>query len=390
MKKYFLIPFLLLFTQSVQSQLPSSTHSKHHLTVAFNTNVELLGFAYFIGFEGTNSDTQWMEINGKKILEKDWQNYGYDFYQRYKRFSGSENLIRALTVADHLWLDAIIPLLLEVPDFPAAKLTEGISDHLILPFSVKKDKKEAIRNVEIFLEACNRFYTEVNFQQYLEQCSKYYDAALNQINKHLPDLAFIKAAESFYRQQFHHYYLVPSLTIPKGMGFGPRKTKDGRTTVYNVFGAVDYQVFKDMPHPDMGFGNESKLRELSVHEFGHSFVNPEMSKLTAESFKRSASLFKPLQQAMNDQGYNTWPACVTEHFVRAGEIAIARRMRDKKTAKRLMEEYVGEKKFVYIPQILVAIKQYEKNKNETYLDMAKRVMEQWVNDVQAGAEKNQH
>lgn len=64
------------------------------------------------------------------------------------------------------------------------------------------------------------------------------------------------------------------------------------------------------------------------HEFGHSYVNPEIEKY-AERLENSSILFEPLQILMKKQAYDSWKICVMEHIVRAIHI-------------RLIETYIGK------------------------------------------------
>lgn len=358
----------LLFQQAV-SQLPAS-QKKEKLSISFNKNIELLGFAYFIAFEGTNSETKVLEIEGKEVLEKDWQNYGFHFYQQYKHLASSAKLKAALEVTEHLWLSDVIPLLLQTDDFPNARLRPDMDEELYKSFSPKKNAEEARQQASIFLSACNDFYREVNFDHYLQNSAVYYKEAIKQISEHLPSTDFISVTEKFYRKSFDHYMLVSSLTIPKGMGFSTRYA----STVFNVFGAVDYQHFLNTEIIDMGFGDRDKLRELSVHEFGHSFVNPEVHKVPKEILQQSASLFEPLRTVMEEQGYNNWTTCLVEHFVRAGEVVIAE-MIDTSSSERLKDEYINKRKFVYLPLILDELHVFKRDTNDNYLALVKRVVQ---------------
>jgi hypothetical protein len=364
----------LLFQQAV-SQLPAS-QKKDKLSISFNKNIELLGFAYFIAFEGTNSETKVLEIDGKEVLEKDWQNYGFHFYQRYKHLASSAKLKAVLEVTEHLWLSDVIPLLLQTDDFPNASLRPDIDEELYKSFSPKKNTEEARQQASIFLSACNDFYREVNFDHYLQNSVVYYKEAIMQINEHLPSTDFISVTEKFYRKSFDHYVLIPSLTIPKGMGFNSRDTNN----VFNVFGAVDYQHFLNTEIIDMGFGDRDKLRELSVHEFGHSFVNPEVHKVPKEILQQSASLFEPLRTVMEEQGYNNWTTCLVEHFVRAGEVVIAEQM-DIASSKRLRDEYINKRKFVYLPLITEELYVYKGDTNDNYLAMVNRVVQKLIRQI---------
>lgn len=153
------IAFLILSTLMSFAQ---GTNNKGKLRIEVNTNAELLGVAYFIGFEGVDIEDETILLQGKEILKKDWHNYGYYIYQKYKSFGSSENLAASFSVADHLWLDYILNLLLQVHDFPNAKLLPEIDEKYYVNFSTSKDTVEAKKNVESFLEGLNKFYIEVN------------------------------------------------------------------------------------------------------------------------------------------------------------------------------------------------------------------------------------
>lgn len=373
MKKIILcIMFSFMFMQQTIGQLPAN-QKKNNLNISFNKNIEFLGFAYFIAFEGTNSETKVLEIEGKEVLEKDWQNYGFQFYQHYKYLNSSTNLQAALKITEHLWLSDIIPLLLQTGDFPRAGLHSEIEEKFYQSFSADKNLAKAREQAILFLNACNDFYREANFDQYLQNSTVYYQAAVTQIIENLSATDFISATEKFYRKSFDHYTLIPSLTIPKGMGFGPHFMVSGRSYAFSVFGAVDYQYFLNTKTMDMGFGHKNKLRELSVHEFGHAFVNPEINKILNEVLRSSAPLFEPLRTSMEKQGYNTWKTCITEHFVRAGEVMITKTI-DSLSAEKLKEEYVNARKFIYLPLILEELRVYNKG-SEAYTSMVNRVLQ---------------
>ena len=367
--------FILLTILTTNSTLGSSTNPNSKLKIEINKNIELLGLAYFIGFEGVDIESKTVEVDGKKIPKKDWHNYGFYIYEKYKSSATSENLGKSFTVADHLWLDYLISFLLQVEDFPNAKLIESIDESYYINFSKTKDIEEAKRNVIIFLDGLNEFYREIDFDKYFIETSIYYQMAIDEIKRVLPKQDFIGIMENFYKGKFDGYALIPSLTIPKGMGFGIRITTDKRNQVFNVFGALDVQEFLNTNEVKMGFSNEKKLRELSVHEFGHSFVNPIVDRLSEDNFSKTEALFEPLKYAMADQGYNTWKACVYEHFVRAGEIIIAEKLGDKDGAKRLQSEYEQDRKFKYIPTILVELKKFDKGTHKTYYEAVLKSMD---------------
>jgi hypothetical protein len=375
MKHTLLIIALLVVHNYCFSQTQNKGKGTHKLEIKIKKNVELLGLAYFIGFEGVNIENKTVDIDGKKVPKKDWHNYGYKIYQEYKGYGTSENLARCFSVADHLWLDYLTAFLLQVEDVPNAKFPNDIKQGYYLNFSKGKNPEEAKKNATIFLDGLNAFAKEIEFQSHLNEAKPYYDQVVQEVENGIPDARFIEEMESFYKQSFDAYLLVPSLTIPKGMGFGIKNSGKNETTVFNVFGALDYQEFDDTKKLNMGFAHTSKLRELSVHEFGHSFVNPVIDQLPPELFIKTAYLFEPLQSAMADQGYNTWKVCAYEHFVRAGEIMIADKLGDKETANKILYDYKKKRQFDYIPDILEQLKKYDSGEYESYVQTVRSTME---------------
>ncbi len=363
MKKFItLISFILLTNHLVTYSAPPDKKLK----IQINKNVELLGLAYFIGFEGVDIETKTIDVRGKKMPKKDWHNYGYFIYGKYKKYAANESLLNSFTVADHLWLDYLIAFLVQVDDFPDAQLTEAIPESYYINFSRTKNLKEAKENATIFLGGLNAFYKQIDFNQYMIDSKPYYDKAIEEVRNGLPETDFIGTMEGFYKSSFDTYTLVPSLTIPKGMGFGVKYSASEKTHIFNVFGALDSQQFLKTSDLQMGFADKQRLRELSVHEFGHSFVNPSVDKLPEKIITDTEPLLEPMRLAMSNQGYNTWRASLYEHFVRAGEIIIAEKTGDTSGAKNLLNTYLHERQFNYIPTILVELRKYDRGQYKTY------------------------
>ncbi len=67
MKKAFLILSIIIFSNISFAQIVDTTNK---LKVEINKNIELLGLAYFISFEGVDIEYKTVEIEGKKIQKK--------------------------------------------------------------------------------------------------------------------------------------------------------------------------------------------------------------------------------------------------------------------------------------------------------------------------------
>ena len=370
MKKATLLLFASLISQTLLGQMDQfSTYRSEKLDLSFHKNVELLGFGYFLAFEGVGIEDQTVVMNGEELPKKEWHRYGYYIYQQYQPYATSKNLVQALSVADHLWLDYLINLLLQVDEFPHATLTPSIDKSAYIHFSTQDDPQEAKEKATLFLEGLNDFYREVRFDTYLTNAKPYYNAAIEEIATQLLKATFLRDLEQFYGTTFERYSLIPSLTVPRGMAFG---VKPHKNHVCNVFGAFNQQVLVENKLPEMGFDNPQKLRELSIHEFGHSFVNPIIDTIPEERIAATSVLFDSIQNVMVEQGYNTWKVSLYEHFVRAGEIMIASESGLEEEANRLREDYIENKRFIYLPTILSVLEAYRKERTYSYEEAVQR------------------
>lgn len=320
--------------------------------IAFHPSVELLGLAYFIGYEGVDIETKTMIVDGQEIPKKEFHTFGYQVYQQYQKYLASPHLAEAFQIADHLWLDYLLGLLLRVDPVPNATLPEDLDPVHYRSFSNTKDPEEAQELAERFLAALNAFYREIAFDQFLDKYHPKYRQALQEVRTHLPRGPVTNWMESYFKKSFAGYKLVPSLTLPKGMGFG---LNNGQDTIFNVFGALDKQIINDPDTLIMGFQNSQKLRELTIHEFGHSFVNPVVNALPDSLFEQSATMFEPIRSVINEQGYNTWEACIIEHFVRAVELVLSEHYDTPKAYQNLRKAYIENRQFIYISHLRPAL-----------------------------------
>lgn len=343
---------------------------KHSIQVQLNRNVELLGFVYFLGYEGNQSETDLTY----SIEKKKRYAYGLSLYQQYKTYKNSKPLSVIVGFAENIWLDYLISLLIQLEDFPYARLSNQVDEKYYLRFSPANDPVEARHNVSLFIDAMNKLYREVDFDKYFSRYQKKYENAITQVKNSLPDKRFIPAMENFYGQSMDYYFLIPSLTIPAGMGFGVKYSLADTIRAFHVFGTFGLQHFADDTDLDMGFNDRTHLLELSTHEFGHSFVNQAVDKVPEELIAKTEKLFEPIKSAMSNQGYTGWKACLYEHFVRAGEVMIARNLGNISEAERLKTNYIEDRKFVYLPVILEEFEIYNKSKLYSYTQTVENAM----------------
>ncbi|GAB3013325.1 hypothetical protein GCM10027185_05040 [Spirosoma pulveris] len=110
---------------------------------------------------------------------------------------------------------------------------------------------------------------------------------------------------------------------------------------------------------DTGFDDPDAIRNLSVHEFGHTFVNP----LTAlPTFASSIAAYKHLFRPISGQAqYSDWETSFNEHLVRAGEIRIAQKLKRPDVMEKLRTAYAN---WMYLPFFTAQLQRYESNRKK--------------------------
>jgi hypothetical protein len=105
-----------------------------------------------------------------------------------------------------------------------------------------------------------------------------------------------------------------------------------------------------------GFDNAEVTHLLTVHEFGHSFVNPHLNELKDIIAGIRHSLLLLCKKRLEPAYIGDWFSCVIEHIVRLGEIRVAESMHDATEANRLRGVHVKQARFVLIPLLEEKIK----------------------------------
>lgn len=328
----------------------SPVKKRKEITVKTNYNVEALVIAF-------------------EIAENGFWNFPFDDFQpmksmvrrEFKKYREHETikLIDTL-VAKGFWLDAMTEVMLKSSPLPNARLIEDMDHSTLLRLSEDLEKSQSM--VENFILAMNQFYKNAGLNDYFMEHASHYRTINEEVRNNVPGASFITAMEQYYGKKNESYTLVPSPALYHTMGFGKNIKSDSGFKVYNVFGPLI--VTKDSLEFGNGFDDLNKINELTVHEFGHSFINPVLDReVHKEDIDAYAHLFERIRKPMKEQGYGSWRSCLAEHMVRLGEIRISYALGDSVRAERLREEYVHKRKFIYIPLMEKGIKAYEHNRD---------------------------
>jgi hypothetical protein len=292
---------------------------------------------------------------------QDYQPMKYSARTRFKQYREHQAIhIIDTLVKKGFWLDAMTEVLLKSSPLPNAELKYELEKSTLARLS--DNDEEAGNFIAEFITSMNDFYIKANLSEYFLENESYFDSVNNEVAKNLPNEDFIAKMEDYYGKQNDRYTLIPSPTMLATAGLGLRIKGNIGLMIYNIFGPLT--VTKDSIEFGYGYNDSEKIYELSVHEFGHSFINPIMELPENRAIADMHNyLLVPIKDNMANQGYSDWWACVTEHIVRLGEIRISYALGDSSKANRIRNDYVNNRSFIYLPYLEENILDYEQNRD---------------------------
>ncbi|MCZ4244265.1 DUF4932 domain-containing protein [Pedobacter punctiformis] len=340
------------------------------IKVNYNPNVELLALSNFlINYEDFNgiSEKQTFNINGKDVKVKDFYALTLKIANEFKPYLKSKNLETIKSYLDKDFYLHFSNFVLSLDNFPNAIVKPD--NKFLSHFSSLDDAKH-------FVTAFNDFCKEIRFENYLEKYKPYYEEMISEVSKNIPKENFITEMEHFYGKEIENYNLYPSLTVPFSQGFAVGNDN----MIGNVFGSFNVPEKIENPSSlNLGFDNTISLRTVCIHEFGHCFVNPVVDKVDEKIIQSKEYLFDPIKSKMSEQGYNQWKICLYEHFNRAGEVVIARLIKDDKKAEQILKDNVENRSYIYLPQIVEKLEYWYNNEyfTKTYDQKISEIISQF-------------
>lgn len=206
---------------------------------------------------------------------------------------------------------------------------------------------------------------------FFEKHERFYKGASNEVAQYVND-NMTTAMEQFYGQKKLGYVVLvsPMMMWPiednEGRGIGATVTLPKGDIVYEIMSPYVKVSAADVVEKQKLFGFDYKPRAeaLTIHEFGHSFVNSDVDKFSAR-ITRSDTLFTDtLKKVMASKGVASWQVYIIESLVRLGEIRVAERQHDKQRAELLRKYHTNQEHFIFLPLLESSLKTYEKNRKK--------------------------
>jgi hypothetical protein len=238
--------------------------------------------------------------------------------------------------------DAPVGFMLHFSSVPTLNQTASYSDYLLKRGGGKNLLDQYISELRLFAK-------ETDFAKFWKEEEEYYSKILDLTISSAGDIDFIRILESYFNESQNSYNIIISPAF-KG-GYGPNlPAKNGKLDVFSIISPTTSSG--DIPYLD-----RTGLSNYVLHEFGHSFVNPETAKYP-DRVQKTEKLFGPIRMEMTSTAYGSWSICLNEHILRSANIRMSL-LTDKNSKQTNLINKEKANKFIYIEPILKSLTAFE-------------------------------
>lgn len=367
MRKLLILGIIGTFLTCKTNELPIDKFD-----VNFNENIETYFLAEILSIGHRKTNKQWEEYKLKTC--KEYQPIVVKALQDFGNLSNHSIAIETAKLNDTLGSfgygnDLMMGILLEQPEFKLAKKPKKFSFSSTDLENLQKGQLEKI--ISDYLTMLYEFYQTESIGEFYEKNSEFYKGAINEVRTHIP-IGFTDAMEVYYGDSREKYIALvsPMMIWPiednEGRGIGATVEKENRKTVYEIMSPYVQVPVKsgNNGYEQFGFDYEPRAKALTIHEFGHSFVNSELEPFKKQTKSYSHLFTNSLKEKMESKGIPTWNIYVIESFVRLGEIRIAEIQDDQKRANFLRNYHIKQEHFIFIPQLEKKIIEFGNNREK--------------------------
>ncbi|RNL69272.1 DUF4932 domain-containing protein [Sinomicrobium pectinilyticum] len=340
--------------------------------VGFNENIETYFLAEILSISHRNKNRSWEEYKLKTCRE--YQPIVARALTDFGKLSNHKIAIETAGLNDTLGSfgygnDFMMGILLEQPEF---RLSKPPGDFKYAQEDLDTAQRTYLEKIiSNYIQSLYNFYRTENIGEFYQRNSDFYEGAINEVRSHIPK-GFTDAMEAYYGDAREKYIALvsPMMIWPieenEGRGIGAMVVNEGEKTVYEIMSPyVQVPVgSSDQAYHQFGYDYQPRARTLTIHEFGHSFVNSELEPYREQIDNYSYLFTDRLKKEMESKGVQSWHVYVIENLVRLGEIRIAEIQEDKSRAEFLRNYHIKQEKFIFLPQLEKKIMEFENNREQ--------------------------
>lgn len=372
MRNLFILVILIPVLSCKMEEDSTKETEAEKFETSFNKNIETYFLAEILSIEHRRTNRQWEDYKLKVCRE--YQPIVARALSKFGNLTQHNFVIETAKLNDTLGSfgfgnDVMMGILLEQPELGSSKEPSYFK---LSRTNLKEDRKNRFEQlISNYLDSLYDFYRTEDIEEFFSDNADFYNGAIKEVKSHIPQ-GFTDAMEIYYGDSRERYIALvsPMMIWPieanEGRGIGATVKNGNEKTVYEIMSPyVKVPVDSIRTEYDQfGFDYRPRARTLTIHEFGHSFVNSELEPYR-EQIESSAYLFtEKLKKAMKSKGVQNWNTYVIESFVRLGEIRIAEIQNDKKRANKLRDYHINEEHFVFLPKLESKVIEFENDREQ--------------------------
>lgn len=333
MRKAFVITVLVLLLIGCQSPVWAA--------LRISPEMELLA--------GVLSQTSWITDRGPRGIGNQYFRALQEFFADYKGH-------KAVALAEELTkkgfaYDAPPAFICHLGPLPDLELAYEYSDYLV-GRAGGRDKLEEFRL------ALRDLAQVSNFLDLYAQWEPYLESSLAPYQEGFRADLLIEWLQEFFGWSAAEFHLIMAPSMFPSGGYGAQATdKDGGTVVFQVIRENGTSTL----HPE--FPTSADLELLTIHELGHSFVNPSLGEYPQRA-KSLKPLYYPVREIMRQQAYPTVQIFLNEQVLRAVEVMAARDLYGDDAAAQ--EITYNEQRGFYLQRFVVKQLEYYQTNRDIY------------------------
>jgi hypothetical protein len=243
--------------------------------------------------------------------------------------------------------DAPVALMLHFSQVPELKQSTTYSTYLL-------ERGGGKENLDYYISEIQNFVLESDFTKFWKSKEEFYRKIIDLTFSELGNLDLVKTLEDYFNETQNSYNIIISPSF-RG-GYGP--SIPGTNGKLDIYSCISPTSIKD----GIPYLSKDGLSYYVLHEFGHSFVNPESSKYT-ERIQSNSKLFGPIMSDMSKMAYGSWSICVNEHILRAAHIRMKSLSSDQVNISNLINQEKSNR-FIYIEPLLKKLVVFEKQRDQ--------------------------
>jgi len=298
---------------------------------------------------GVLSQTSWIEDRGPT-------GSGNEYFRALKEFFSEYKGHQAIAIAQELTkkgfsYDAPPAFICHLGPLPELEVVYEYSDY-ILRRAGGRDLLESFRIALADLAA------EMDFMAFYREWEPYLEASLAPCYEGFRPERIEKWLADFFGWIPSGFQIIMAPSMFPAGGYGASVTDaDGNSVAIQI--VREYGRSQTTPE----FPEGTTLESLTIHELGHSFVNPSLEAYPGRA-RNLRPLLSPVQKVMRDQAYSNVTIFLNEQVLRAVEVIAARDLFSPEVEALILEN--NEKNGFYLTRYVVQQLEYYQANRDLY------------------------